>query len=207
MDIFKNLENLYTYNEYSTYVSELLEIGLVTGDEQTEGRKFATNLNIKRMNRIAKHTKIDVELESMLKEVKEPIVWYVISEGWCGDAAQNLPIINMLAEKSEAIELKIVLRDQNPEVIDQYLTNGGRAIPKLIAVNKETEEILGTWGPRPAGITALVQIYKAENPEMDKDLFNQEVQLWYGQDKGKMLQADFKALLEEWNLAVCPSCD
>jgi hypothetical protein len=207
MKRLKEVENQFTYSEYVSYVEELFKIGLVTGDEQIQGRLDSTELNLQRMNRLNKHFKIEEELESMLKEIERPVTWYVISEGWCGDAAQNLPVLDKLAESSDALDLKIILRDENPEIMNQFLTNGSKSIPKLVAVDTNTDEIIGTWGPRPAGITAMVQQYKIENPVMVTEDFHKELHLWYGRDKGRLLQADFKSLLEEWNLAVCPSCN
>ena len=68
----------------------------------------------------------------------------VISEGWCGDAAQILPVINKMALVSNKIEFRIVLRDENPALMDAFLTNGGKAIPKVIMIDNESGEVINT---------------------------------------------------------------
>ena len=126
--------------------------------------------------------------------IKEEQTWLVITEGWCGDAAQNLPVINKLAEINTNIKLKLVLRDENLELMDLFLTNGGRSIPKLIALNKQNE-VLFTWGPRPKVATKMVADYKEKHGSLDPQ-FKQDLQVWYNKDKGKSVQSDFIELLK-----------
>ena len=61
------------------------------------------------------------------------MIWLIITEGWCGDAAQCIPTIEKIAAESKNIETHYVLRDENLDLIDEYLTNNARSIPKLIA--------------------------------------------------------------------------
>ncbi len=172
----------------------LVAEGKSTGPEQTEERIDFTFLNNKRMQRLDKKGVVSEEYVAKIKSYKKPVEWIVLAESWCGDAAQVLPYINKVADLNENIDLKIALRDENLELMDQHLTNGGRAIPKLIMVDKETKEVLKTFGPRPSEATKMVQEYKHKygmlTPEFKKDL-----QLWYTKDKGKNAVADLVDLL------------
>ena len=78
------------------------------------------------------------DVSEKISSIKSKLIWLVLSEGWCGDAAQLLPVINKKAELSENIKLKVLLRDENEELMNQFLTNGGKAIPKLIIIEEET---------------------------------------------------------------------
>ena len=82
-------------------------------------------------------------------------IWYVITEGWCGDSAHILPVLAQMVQCNDRIELKIILRDTHPEAIGQYLTNGGKSIPKLIIEEAGEEKVV--WGPRPLACQELYQ--------------------------------------------------
>jgi hypothetical protein len=190
----KSLENTYTYKEYRLLVSDLLEQGKSTGPNQSDDLTNYSMLNDRRMKRLDKTIKITDESLKEISLIKEEQTWLVITEGWCGDAAQNLPVINKLAEINTNIKLKLVLRDENLELMDLFLTNGGRSIPKLIALNKQNE-VLFTWGPRPKVATKMVADYKEKHGSLDPQ-FKQDLQVWYNKDKGKSVQSDFIELLK-----------
>ena len=141
------------------------------------------------MKRLDKTIKISEETIAEIKSVTTPQTWLVLTEGWCGDAAQNLPVINKIADSNENINLKLVLRDDNEALMDLFLTNGGKSIPKLIALDKD-HNVIDTWGPRPTTATKMVADYKAENGSLDAQ-FKQDLQVWYNKDKGKDVQDDF----------------
>merc|ERR1711916_209266 len=131
--------------------------------------------------------------KTALSKLNQKQTWLVLTEGWCGDAAQNLPIIHKMAEASNQIDLKLVLRDEHLELMDMFLTNGGRAIPKLIALD-ENLEVLFTWGARPSIATKMVADYKAAHGKLD-DALKKDLQVWYNKNKGLNLQEDFVKLL------------
>ncbi len=187
--IQKSLENTYSYKEYRALVSDLLLEGKSTGQEQSEYITNYSILNDKRMNRLDKTIRKSDETITTLQNVNEPQTWLVLTEGWCGDAAQNLPVINKMAELNDNIQLKLVLRDENLELMDLFLTNNGRSIPKLIALDKDNN-ILNTWGPRPTIASKMVADYKEKNGSLDAE-FKQDLQIWYNKDKGKSIQKDF----------------
>ena len=191
--IKKSLESTYTYQEYKDLVRSLLAEGKATGPNQSEDITNYSMLNDKRMKRLDKTIKISDQTISAIQNLKEPQTWLVLTEGWCGDAAQNLPVINKIAELNENIELKLVLRDENLELMDLFLTNGGQSIPKLIVLDKD-HNALKTWGPRPAIATKLVADYKATHGVLDAQL-KENLQVWYNKDKGKSTQDDFIKLI------------
>lgn len=192
--IENSLQKAITYQEYRTLVSDLLAEGKSTGPDQSEALLNYSLLNDRRMKRLDKTIRLSEETIASAKDTKEPQTWLVLTEGWCGDAAQNLPVINKIAEENEHINLKLVLRDENPELMDQFLTNGGRSIPKLIALDK-AHNVIGSWGPRPSVATAMVANYKKEHGNLDAE-FKKDLQVWYNKDKGKNTQEDIVSLLK-----------
>ena len=192
--IEKSLQNTYTYQEYRDLVSNLLAEGKSTGPNQSEDLTNYSMLNDRRMKRLDKTIKISEETRQKVQALKETQTWLVLTEGWCGDAAQNLPVLNKIAELNENINMKFVLRDENLELMDLFLTNGGRSIPKLIALDKNNN-VLKTWGPRPSFANSMVAEYKAKNGNLDAQ-FKQDLQVWYNKDKGKNTQEDFIAFVK-----------
>lgn len=194
-DIIKDsLNRSCSYSEYRSTVSQLLQEGKSSGNTQSEELLHYSLLNETRMNRLEKTIKISEENLLKLQHLNKEYVWLVLSEGWCGDAAQLLPIISKLASHSDKIELKIVFRDENEDLMNLFLTNGGKAIPKLIILNKETLEVIAEWGPRPAGAIKLVKDYKEKFGVIDETI-KTELQLWYLHDKGISTQNEILNLI------------
>jgi hypothetical protein len=193
-EIIKNsLANSFSYFGYRKQVTELLKEGKSTGNEQSEALTKYSELNEVRMNRLDKTIQITDEVKMSLSNLQSNYIWLVISEGWCGDAAQLLPIINKMAEMSVNIDLRIVLRDENEALMNQFLTNGGKAIPKLLILDPETLTVLSDWGPRPEGARNLILDYKAQFGIVDETA-KTNLQKWYLQDKGISTQNE---ILEE----------
>lgn len=192
--VAKALFNSHSYIEYRKLITDLLLEKKSTGDEQSEDLTHYSELNETRMNRLDKTMKITEENSIQLKSLKSEYIWLLISEGWCGDAAQLLPIINKMAEESGKIELKIVLRDENEELMKLFLTDKKKAIPILIIVDKETGSVLGNWGPRPQAAADLVNDYKKEFEVIDETI-KTNLQLWYLHDKGITTQNELVNLM------------
>lgn len=194
--VAKALFNSYSYVEYRKLVTDLLSEGKSTGDDQSESLIHYTSLNEARMNRLEKTIKISEETNEKLQNLENHYIWLVISEGWCGDAAQILPILNKMALASDKkVDLKIVLRDQNDELMSHYLTNGGRAIPKVVVICKEAGIVRADWGPRPKGATELMTSYKRDFGVIDEKI-KTDLQLWYLADKGISVQQELIAIME-----------
>lgn len=192
--ITKSLENSFTYSAYRNHVSALLKLNKVTGNEQSEDLIHYTELNETRMKRLEKTIAITEENKQKLLSLTKDYLWLVISEGWCGDAAQLVPIFHKMAEVSPKIEMKIVLRDENEDLMNLFLTNGSKSIPKLIIIDKKTNEVIGDFGPRPIGAKQLIIDYKAKNGVVDETA-KTELQLWYLHDKGISTQNEIMELM------------
>ena len=171
-------------------VDDLMAVGKTTGADHSDEIIAYTKMNIVRMNRWDKTTKLnDVLLALLSKAPKQK--WLVISEAWCGDAAQNLPVLQKMADASAHINLEIILRDENLDIMDDYLTNGGRSIPKLIAMD-ENNEVIFTWGPRPQLMQEKVIELKKAGLE-----YAEVVHKMYATDRTNALQSEFIGLLSE----------
>jgi Thioredoxin len=105
----------------------------------------------------------------------------VIAEDWCGDASNTVPVVAKLADSVPGLELRIILRDANPEVMDRYLTNGARSIPVVIALDENFQE-LGHWGPRPSELQSWVMANRATMPKAE---LYPKVRTWYARDRGE----------------------
>ncbi len=107
----------------------------------------------------------------------------VISEDWCGDASNTVPVMAKLAEAAPGMELRVVKRDENDELMDAYLTNGSRSIPLAVVLDRDFRPV-GRWGPRPAELQEMVlREKKAALRPMD-DIYR-DVRRWYARDRGE----------------------
>lgn len=192
----KYIDNSLSYSSYLALIDELLEAGKTTGPNQSESMVNFTRLNRQRMQRLDKTVELSESLKAAVRSVTRNMIWLVITEAWCGDAAQNIPPIEKIANLSDRIETRYVLRDENPELMDQFLTSGARSIPKLIALDAETLEVLGNWGARPDAAQKL--FYGLKEQGLEKPAIMEQLQRWYNADRTLSLQNEFKKLLTEW---------
>ena len=194
--VAESLLKSVSYIKYRKLVSDLFAEGRVTGDQQTPELLHYTLLNETRMNRLDKKVVIPEENIQKLLNLKKNYTWLVLSEGWCGDAAQLLPVFNKLAVITPHIEMKIAFRDENPALMNMFLTNDARSIPKLIIIDRETNAVLGHWGPRPKKASDLVSSYKNQYGKIDETI-KTELQLWYLHDKGISTQEEIVDLMRD----------
>jgi len=192
--IEKSLKDSFSYQEYRSFVTDLAKEDKTTGHEQREDLIHYTQLNEARLHRLDKTIQVVDEVKTVLQNLSKEYTWLVISESWCGDAAQILPVINKMAEVSDKIDLRIVLRDDNENLMNLFLTNGTKSIPKLIIIDKATNEVINDFGPRPKGAKQLILDYKAAHGIVDETA-KIELQKWYLQDKGISTQKEIMELL------------
>jgi hypothetical protein len=192
--IEKSLKVSFSYQEYRDFVTDLAKEDKTTGHEQREDLIHYTQLNEARLHRLDKTIQVVDEVKTVLQNLSKEYTWLVISESWCGDAAQILPVINKMAEVSDKIDLRIVLRDDNEDLMNLFLTNGTKSIPKLIIIDKATNEVVNDFGPRPKGAKQLILDYKAAHGIVDETA-KIELQKWYLQDKGVSTQKEIMELL------------
>ncbi|WP_308991462.1 thioredoxin family protein [Mariniflexile litorale] len=200
--IKSSMQKALTYPAYRELVKKLSEQNSTTGSEKTEALATYTKLNDKRMKRWDKTLKISETSQQRVSEFDNPVTWLVITESWCGDAAHVLPVLNKMAELNNHIDFKIVLRDENLELMDLFLTNGSKSIPKLIMIDNQTNDVLNTYGPRPSEATSFVNRYKAKYGTLTPE-FKEDLQHWYNNDKGQNIIKDITELLCESEPNVC----
>jgi hypothetical protein len=189
------------YEQYRDLLQDLMAQGKTTGENHGSEYLDYAKLNLQRMLRLDKTAELTNELKLALSIVKSRYVWLVLTEGWCGDAAQNLPVLHAMEKECPNIELKLILRDENLELMDRYLTDGGRSIPKLICLKKDDSSTNGykeifTWGPRPEAVQKIMLELKVKNtPLAEKSVI---IQKWYNADKTLSVQSELLALIEKF---------
>ena len=194
-----------TYDAYRQLTDELLAQGKTTGENHSDAMIHYTQLNVARMNRLDKTTRLLEATREQLQHVNRPMIWLTLTEAWCGDAAQIIPVLQKIAEASELVELRLILRDEHPEIMNAFLTNGGRSIPKVILLDAQTLDVLGSWGPRPAVVQEMVMAARADmealtDKEAKKERYQEltaAAQKWYAKDKTQSIQEEFLKAVKE----------
>lgn len=183
-----------SYQEYRRFIDHKLSNNETTGPNQSIELVDYTRMNVQRMNRLDKTTQLSANLVSTIEKLKGQYNLLVITEGWCGDAAQIVPVVDQLAAQSNGkIEMKIVFRDDDPALIDQHLTNGGRAIPILLFLDKQSNQVVAKWGPRPTELQLRMQIWKTESNDIWE--ISKWVHTWYAKDKTIALQQELRDVI------------
>ncbi len=189
----KFLSRAMDYETYKKVITDLLAEHKVTGPVQSELLTSYTKLNVHRMRRIEKTIELLPDVKKVLEKISSPQTWLVLTEGWCGDAAQIVPVIHAMATINQHIQLQMLLRDENPELMDLYLTNGkSRSIPKLVALSSTREEIFN-WGPRPDYLQK--RFYQLKNEGMAHDMIKEDLHRWYAKDRTHTIQQEIGTLL------------
>lgn len=191
------MNKMLNYSEFFNKTAQLALNHQTSGLDQTEEQKEFTQLNYKRMERWNKTFHISDDTQKKLEAFSSKQKWYVITETWCGDSAQNLPIIAKIAEESQGkIDLKIMFRDENPEWMDKYLTNGTRSVPKLIAFDEQDNELF-TWGPRPEEAMVITRHWQANKETISKEEFHVQLHGFYAKNKGIAVEREIVSLLSK----------
>jgi hypothetical protein len=189
------IEQAMTYTEYRTLLNELFKINQTTGSNQSKEMLDYAKLNLQRMNRIEKTVVIEDDLKEITKKINQKYIWLTLTEGWCGDAAQILPVFNAVASLNPNIELLVLLRDENLDIMDEYLTNGGRAIPKIIFLEKQNLKELAHWGPRPKEAHELY--WGLKNAGKNYEEITTPLHTWYAKDKTQAIQRELKDIMSK----------
>ncbi len=171
-------------------------------DETRRSRLSRAPLNYRRTTRVLRTCEIPGGVQDHLATILSPQLWMVLSEPWCGDSAQSLPIIAKLASYCPLITLRIMLRDENPDIMDLYTTGGTRSIPKLVAFDEQGNELF-RWGPRPKG--AQDEFVRARKEGLDRARALERVHLWYAKDGGRAVQEEVTTLLMSLTAGVRPA--
>lgn len=178
--------------EYRQYFEmESAKARLAGSAAETERERYLP-LNLQRTIRIEKTHVPSRKLQAAMRALEDPQLWMVLTEPWCGDSAQNLPYITRMAACNSSFDLRILLRDQNLEIVDQYLTDGTRGIPKLVAFDPQGNELF-RWGPRPQPAVELFRQLRAVGTPTE-DL-RRKLHLWYARNHGRALEGEFCKIL------------
>jgi len=185
--------NALTYPEYRKSINETLS--KVPADASAEKMRPHLKTNAALMDDYDQNYRVSPELLETVN-AGPSTTWLVITEGWCGDAAFNVPLFHVLEKLvPEKIKLRLILRDSNLGLMDANLTDGGRSIPKLIVLNNDLQPI-GNWGPRPATLQQLMKQWKNDGLEL-KDLIP-KVHQWYNTDKTRSLQQELARMVKRY---------
>lgn len=182
---------------YHELVARVVAEHRTTGPDQSEELIKYTALNKVRMDRNARTVRLLPELEEVLRSAPA-MTWLVLTEAWCGDASQCTPVMDLMAAAAPRIDLRYALRDEHPELMDHYLTKGGRSIPKLIAFDAAGTELFN-WGPRPLPPQGIVWAWRGlpDDQRPPKARMYEQVHAWYAADKGVTMQREFLELLKK----------
>jgi hypothetical protein len=194
MTLTTSLVNPLTYQEYRILIDRLIGEGKTTGGDQTEATLDYAKLNVQRMTRLDLMAEVTQDLKHAMHGITHAQTWLVITEGWCGDAAQTVPILAKAAQLSDRVTLRFILRDENPDVMDQFLTNGTRSIPIVVIADDASREVLGVWGPRPEPAKELVAEFK-KDPGWNKEFMLMALHTWYAKDRTVSAQTELACML------------
>jgi len=189
------IQESITYSQYRDLIDQLLAQGKTTGENHSEAMLNYTRMNVRRMDRWDKTAVVSAELQEKIAQIDAPQTWLVLTEAWCGDAAQSIPFMVKAASYSPLVDIRFILRDEHPDVMDAYLTNGGRSIPKLIALKNEDLAELFTWGPRPQVLQQKYLAYLEDSKGISQEDFIESIHLWYAKDKNANIDAEFLTLI------------
>ena len=189
--IFTSLKNSISYEEYHKLFSKYVAEGKTSGQFQNEDLIHYTKLNWSRSARISKKLELENVIQDKIKLISKPLVFLIITEMWCGDAAQVVPVIGKIAQQNPLVETRVVFRNENPDLMANFLTNGAKSIPKIIIIESDSHTVLANWGPRPTAVQQMVLDYKKMTEKPPFTEFVTAVQSWYNKDKGLAIQKEF----------------
>jgi hypothetical protein len=176
------------YQSYKDLIERLLKEGKSTGPNQSQELLQYSELNVHRMNRVEKTTVLIEDLSATIDLIEQPQIWLILAEGWCGDAAQTIPIFHLIEKQFPKIKIKLLLRDENVELMDHFLTDGSRSIPKVLMLDASSLNLLAQWGPRPSEAIALINNLKAAKVDMME--IKEKLHAWYAKNKGVAVQSE-----------------
>lgn len=198
------VEQSMDYATYRDLIDRLMADGKTTGPDHRPAMLEYTRMNVVRMKRLDKTTRLTEQTQAIISQLNRPLILLTLTEGWCGDAAQIIPVVEQILADKEEIKIRYILRDEHPDIMDAFLTNGGRSIPKYIFLDARSLEVLGSWGPRPKEVQDLMLDTKkiletTENQEERKainEALKTDIQRWYAKDKTRQIQAEFLDALQ-----------
>lgn len=194
MNLLDYINKGYNFDNYIERIEDELEEQIELDDPKDYVQYYA--INLQRMRRIKKTFKYNPGLEKKAKSITTDLKFLIISEGWCGDASQILPVVDTLAN-TMSIESKIVFRDENLDLMENFKTNGTLSIPIIIGVDPEGEEAF-RFGPRTAKGMEFTNRFKKDPDKYSKDDFHEDLQRYYNENHGQDIIIEILNLIEEY---------
>ena len=193
MDYKELYDKSMSYEEYEELFERLFNEKRTTGKEQKESLINYVQLNWQRNKRVKKKYIPSEDLIQRINSTQKKSTIFVITEPWCGDSVFSLTPLGNIKETGADIDVRVILRDQEEDVINNYLTNGSKSIPKMLVFKNEKE--VATWGPRPKALLDFVQEYKSKEG-FSKEELSKEIQLWYNKDKGEQVFSELEEMIK-----------
>lgn len=170
---------------------------MTLGERYERGASFEDYIAQAEKNRdlwraLAERARVPEEIAARARALPGHRHLLVLAEDWCGDAVNTVPVIARLASITPNLDLRILARDRNPDLMDTHLTNGTRSIPVVMVLDERWAEC-GWWGPRPAPLQRWVL---ETGLAMPKDARYREVRRWYARDQGRTTLQEVVGLLE-----------
>jgi hypothetical protein len=171
---------------------------VITKSRYFDGETFADFLarpikNHALWQAIAKRVEIPIEYSARVDALHGHWHLLVLSEDWCGDAVNVVPIVAKLADSVTNLDLRILARDANLDIMDAHLTGTSRSIPIVILLNEKFQEC-GWWGPRPF---ALQKWVREEGMTLPKEDRYHEIRTFYARDRGLTTMREIVEMLED----------
>ncbi|GAC1515697.1 MAG: thioredoxin family protein [Gemmatimonadaceae bacterium] len=142
---------------------------------------------------LAKRAHVPLDVVARVEALGGRWHFLVLVEDWCGDAINSLPVVAKLAALAHNLELRVVARDKNLDLMVGHLSpTGAAAIPVVILLDDSYVE-RGWWGSRPAELQRWVHTVGLT---MSKEDRYRKVRRWYVQDRGAATLREFVDLLE-----------
>ena len=189
----KYFDQSISYVEYRSLIDLLLLENKTTGLDQSKEMIEYAKLNQQRMRRLDKNLQLNISLKETISKARKKYTILALTEGWCGDAAQIIPLFSKIENENSNFELRILLRDNHLELMDQFLTNGTRSIPKFLFTETNTRILKSVWGPRPKEAQELLDRLKVEN--ISKSELKTQLHTWYAHDKTQSTQNEIEIII------------
>ena len=194
MSLLKYIQEGYNFEDYLEQIEDELEKQIELDDPKELVPYYA--INLKQSRDIRKNFRYNPGMEKKAKSYNAELKFLVISEGWCEDASQIVPVVDRLAE-TIGVECKIVFRDENLELMEEYHTNGSFSVPIVIGVTPEGEEAF-RFGPRPAKAMVFTNRFKKDPDKYSKDDFIEDLDRFYLENHGQDIITEILTLIEEY---------
>jgi hypothetical protein len=192
------LSHSFSFEDYLELTKAIAEEKVPRKGLYTADNTFRyTRSNLVRMQQVLDNLVLNQKLYNLLSDLHEEWLWVIISEPWCGDASWGTPALSLIASATEKIECRILLRDENPELIKAYQTEGSDSIPKLVCLRKRDRKVLGTWGPRPQALQQEV-LRRINTPGFDYRESVRAIHDWYQNDMTKTTQEEILLCIKHW---------